>query len=93
MPSIKLNGPTAQTLLLKTPTEEATVVLTVNAPDNITDLIGERYQKTGNSPYDLAQWMVGKNWAVLGVSHPVILKREVTNLQITTRRPEEGDVK
>lgn len=88
MPSVKLNGPTAQTLLLKTPTEEATVVLTVNAPDNIADLISEQHQKTGNSPYDLAQWLVGKNWAVLAVSHPVMLKRKIDHLEITTQRAD-----
>lgn len=90
MPSVKLRGATAQTLELKTPTEQATVVLTVNAPDNIAELIAQRHQHTGNSPYDLAQWLVGKNWAVLAVSHPVLLVKEITNLQITTRRPEEG---
>lgn len=86
MPSVKLNGRFGQSLHLKTDAEEATVILTTNAPDNIADLIAAQHQKTGNSPYDLAQWLVGKNWAVLAVSHPVILKKEVNDLQVTTTR-------
>jgi len=88
MPRVKLDGATALTLELKTPTEQATVVLTALAPDNVIGLINLQYEKTGNSPYDLAQWLVGKNWAVLAVSHPVALKREIKNLQITTQRPD-----
>lgn len=90
MPSVKLKCSTAQTLVLKIAEEEATVVLTANAPDDIVDLIAQRHQKTGDSPYDLAQWMVGKNWAVLAVSRPVQLPKVISNLEITTTRSEEG---
>ena len=86
MPSVKLDGRFGQTLHLKTETEEATVILTRNAPDDIADLIAAQHEKTGNSPYDLAQWLVGKNWAVLAVSHPVILKKAITSLQVTANR-------
>lgn len=65
MPSVKVDERYGQTLTIKTVGSEVSVTLTVLAPDEIIQVIHDRFATVGDNAYDIAQWLVAKNWAVL----------------------------
>jgi hypothetical protein len=83
MPSVKVTARYGETLLLTTGRTEETVTLTVLAPDDVIQRIVDRHQKTCESAYNIAQWLVAKNWAVLTEIKTVTL---IQSLQIEARR-------
>lgn len=83
MPSVKVDERYGQTLTIKTVGSETSVTLTVLAPDGIVQVVHDRFTTTGDNAYDIAQWLVAKNWAVLTEIKTVTLFQ---SLQIEARR-------
>lgn len=83
MPSVKIENRYGETLVLTTGCIKETVTLTVLAPDDVIQRIVDRHQETQASAYNIAQWLVAKNWAVLTSITTVKL---IQSLPIETRR-------
>lgn len=83
MPSVKVDGRHGETLVLTTGCIEESVTLTTLAPDDVVQRIVDRHQETQASAYNIAQWLVAKNWAVLTSIKTVKL---IQSLPIEARR-------
>lgn len=83
MPSVKVTERYGETLILTTGCIKETVTLTVLAPDDVIQRIVDKHQQTSESAYNIAQWLVAKNWAVLTEIKTVTL---IQSLQIEARR-------